>query len=61
MIIFKEGDLLLKWDEDRAKLGKHRKFNSMWSGPYQIARVINTNAFELRKMDGQMLPITINS
>lgn len=46
MIILQEGDLVLKWDEDRAKPGKHKKFDSMWSGPYQIARVVGVNAFE---------------
>lgn len=52
VIIFQEGDLVLKWDEDRAKPGKHKKFDSMWSRSYQIARVVSENAFELRRMDG---------
>lgn len=51
-ITFREGDLVLKWDEDRAKPEKHTKFDSMWSGSYQVAKVIDPNAFELRKMDG---------
>ena len=35
--IFREGDLVLKWDVDRVKLGRHSKFDTLWSGPYLIA------------------------
>lgn len=59
-ITFREGDLVLRWDEIQVKLEKHTKFDSMWSGPYQIAKVVDPNAFELRKMDGRMLSITVN-
>lgn len=59
-ITFKEGDLVLKWDKDQAMPEKHTKFDSMWSGPYQLAKVIDPNAFELRKMDGWMLSIIVN-
>ena len=34
--IFREGDLVLKWDVDRAKPGRHSKFDALWSGPYLI-------------------------
>ena len=34
--IFKEEDLVLKWDADRAKPGRHSKFDALWSGPYLI-------------------------
>lgn len=34
--IFREGDLVLKWDADREKPGKHSKFDALWSGPYLI-------------------------
>ncbi|KAH9311647.1 hypothetical protein KI387_026682, partial [Taxus chinensis] len=31
---FQEGNLVLKWDADQAKPGKHSKFDAIWSGPY---------------------------
>ncbi len=34
--IFREGDLVLKWDVDREKLERHSKFDALWSGPYVI-------------------------
>ncbi|KAH9291094.1 hypothetical protein KI387_044665, partial [Taxus chinensis] len=34
--ILQIGDLVLKWDADRAKPGKHSKFDAIWSGPYMI-------------------------
>ncbi|KAH9326334.1 hypothetical protein KI387_006512, partial [Taxus chinensis] len=34
---FKVGDLVLKWDDDRAKPGHHSKFDALWSGPYIIS------------------------
>ena len=34
--VYSKGDLVLKWDENRAKLGRHSKFDAMWSGPYVI-------------------------
>jgi len=37
---FKLGNLVLKWDEDRAKPGSHRKFDSFWSGIYIITKEI---------------------
>lgn len=57
---FKEEDLMLKWDEDRAKLGKHKKFESLWSEPYLIAKCIGKNAFELAKLNGCKLSISVN-
>lgn len=44
-IIFREGDLVLKWDVDRAKLGRNSKFNAMWSGPYVITSCKEANFF----------------
>ena len=31
---FKEGDLVFKWDANRAKAGRHSKFDALMSGPY---------------------------
>ena len=34
--VLKEGDLVLKWDADRENLGRHLKFDALWSVPYVI-------------------------
>lgn len=57
---FKEGDLVLKWDEDKEKPGKHTKFDASWSGPYIITSCKEANAFPLSKLDGKELFIPVN-
>ncbi|KAH9289992.1 hypothetical protein KI387_034109, partial [Taxus chinensis] len=54
---FQEGDLVLKWDEDRAKPGKHAKFDALWSGPYIITSCKEANSFRLSRLNGEELPI----
>lgn len=50
---FKEGDLVLKWE-------KYKKFESLWSRLYLIAKCIKGNPFKLAKLDGWKLSISIN-
>ena len=57
---FREGDLVLKWDADRAKPGRHSKFDALWSGPYLIASCKQANAFQLSRPNGEVLPIPVN-
>jgi len=45
---FELGDIILKWDEERAKLERHQKFDSLWSGPYIITQAMQINAFKLQ-------------
>lgn len=35
--VFKEGGIVLKWDEFRSRPNKHTKFDAFWSGPYMIS------------------------
>ena len=58
--IFREGDLVLKQDADREKLGRHSKFDTLWSGPYLIISCKKDNAFQLSKPGGEILPIPVN-
>ena len=58
--VFKEGDLIIKWDVDRANLGRNSKFDAMWSGPYVITSCKEANAFQLFMYDGDVLPILVN-
>lgn len=58
--MLQEGDLVLKWDADKAKAGRHSKFDAMWSGPYIITSCKEANAFYLSRLDGEVLPISVN-
>jgi hypothetical protein len=40
---FKEGDLVLLWDKRKENLGMHKKFDSLWIGPYDIAGEVGFN------------------
>lgn len=58
--IFREGDLVLKWDVDKAKPGRHSKFDVLWSGPYLIVSCKQANVFQLSRPNGEILPIPVN-
>lgn len=60
MDIFQEGDLVLKWEEDRSKAKNHKKFESLWSRPYLIAGRVEKNDFEIAKLNGWKLLILVN-
>jgi len=34
--IFREGDLVLRWDVKRDDKSKHDKFNNLWFGPFKV-------------------------
>lgn len=58
--VFREGDLVLKWDADREKIGRNSNFNPLWSGPYLIGSCKQANAFQLCKPNGEILQIPVN-
>lgn len=58
--VFQERDLTLKWDIDRAKLGRHSKFDVIWSEPYIITSCKEANAFQLSMPNGDVLSILVN-
>ena len=58
--IFKEGDLVLKWDADRDKPSRQSKFDAMRSGPFIITNYKEANAFLLSRPNGEVLPILVN-
>lgn len=35
---FQQGDLVLKWDTRYEDKGKHKKFDHLWKGPYQVPK-----------------------
>lgn len=59
-ISFQKGDLILKWDEERSKPKRHKKIDSLSLLPCIIVWEIQTNAYDLEQMDGQIILITIN-
>jgi hypothetical protein len=44
---FKKGDQVLMWDKRREKPGMHKKFDSLWLGPYKIEEISRPNSFYL--------------
>ena len=58
--IFRRGDLVVKWDVDRAKPRRHSKFDIIWSGTYVITSCKKGNAFQLSKPNGDVLSILVN-
>lgn len=58
--VFREGDVVLKWDELKSKPVKHTKFDNFWSGPFVITKCKEHNSFHLSKMDGDILPLIVN-
>ena len=57
---FEIGDTVLLWDKRKEKLGKHKKFDSLWMGPYIIYGVAGTNSFLLNTMEGEKLLLPVN-
>ena len=58
--VYSVGDLVLKWDANKAKLGRHSKFDAKWSGPYIITSYKQANAFQLSRPNSEELPIPVN-
>ena len=58
--VFKEGDVVLRWDVLKSRPGQHTKFDKMWSGPFIITECKEHNAFQLSKMNGERLHILVN-
>ena len=57
---FNVGDMVLKWDVFKSRLGQHEKFDHMWARPFQIVECKQHNAYQLANMDGDVLSIPVN-
>ena len=57
---FQLGNIVLKWDELKNRLGKHMKFNAMWAGLYIITGTLQHNAFHFFMLEGEELGILVN-
>jgi hypothetical protein len=58
---FTKGDLVLLWDKRREKPCMHKKFDSLWGGPYKIISCAGTNSFNLETMEGEVLKMLVNA
>ena len=56
--IFKEGDLVLLYDNKFAKFPG--KFCMHWLGPYQVKHVTNGGVVKLVKLNGEVFPTLVN-
>ena len=57
---FMIGDMVLLWDKRRAPKGMHKKFDTLWKGPFKIQQAFENNSFKLAYEDGEVLPLTYN-
>jgi hypothetical protein len=48
------------WDKRKEKPGMHKKFDSLWIGPYRIESEVGTNSFILATLEGEKLSLPIN-
>lgn len=53
-------DLVLKFNKRAAKLGQHKKFDSLWEGPFKIIQCKKHNACKLENMEKEGLGILVN-
>ena len=58
---FVEGDLVLLWDKRKEKPGMHKKFDSLWGGPYKIRSCAGINSYNLETMEGEILKLPVNA
>ena len=52
--------MVLLWDCKNEKLGKHKKFDSLWLGPCIIRDISGSNSFHLNRLDGKPLDLPAN-
>ena len=58
---FADGDIVLLWDKRKEKPGMHKKFHSLWGGPYKIRSCAGINSFNLETMEGEILKLPVNA
>ncbi|XP_059066272.1 uncharacterized protein LOC131857601 [Cryptomeria japonica] len=57
---FKQGDLVLKYNERMANPSQHARFDELWEGPFHIIGCKGFNSFDLEDMQGDSLKILVN-
>jgi hypothetical protein len=57
---FEVGDLVLKWDKENEPKGKHSKFQSLWLGPFQVAKIIGAGTCRLQNLRRELDDLPVN-
>ena len=55
------GDNILLWDKRSTLKGMHKKFDTLWKGPFIIHQAFENNSFKLAYQNGKVLSLTYNS
>ncbi|XP_059073784.1 uncharacterized protein LOC131874423 [Cryptomeria japonica] len=58
--IFKQGDLVLKYNKHATKLRQREKFDALWEGPSHIINCKQHYSFELENLEANVLKIPSN-
>ena len=53
-------DKVILWDKQNEKKGSHRKFESLWRGPFKVVESVGPNVVKLAYLSGEVLPYTYN-
>jgi len=53
-------ELVLKWDKMSEPKGKHKKFQHLWLGPFQVEEKISQGTYRLRTLQGETEKIHVN-
>ena len=48
------------WDKKNEKKASHRKFESLWKGPFKVIESIGPSAVKLSYLNREILPYTYN-
>lgn len=54
------GDSVFLWDKQNSLKGMHKKFDTLWKGPFIVHQEFDKNSFKLAYEDGEVLPLTYN-
>lgn len=57
---FRISDLVLSWDKAHDHKGEHGKFDKLWLGPYQTLEILGDNAFCLKNITREDIPLPVN-
>ena len=55
-----KGDQVLLWDKRKDPKGAHTKFEIIWKGPFVIYEELGSNAFKLKYLNANDLPLSYN-
>lgn len=57
---FRITNLVFYWDKTHKKKGGHKKIEKLWLGCFQISEILGDNAFLLKTLIGEDVPLLVN-